>query len=100
MCRLYVKKSLCTILNVISLFFHCGKNTVPFFHRGDTEAPQRPQRSERRKRDAFFQRGHRGAAFFLLMRRGRPSLPDIAAGKATPFTVVISTAPATACYEI
>src|SRR5258708_27530846 len=41
--------------------------TVPFFHRGDTEAPQRPQRSQRRKRDAFFQRGHRGRIFFLLM---------------------------------
>src|SRR6266550_3543533 len=41
--------------------------TVPFFHRGDTEAPQRPQRPQRRKRDAFFQRGHRGRIFFLLM---------------------------------
>src|SRR6266550_2777659 len=41
--------------------------TVPFFNRGDTEAPQRPQRPQRRKHDAFFQRGHRGAAFFLLM---------------------------------
>src|SRR5712691_4171808 len=40
---------------------------VPFFHRGNTEAPQRPQRPQRRKHDAFFQRGHRGAAFFLLM---------------------------------
>src|SRR5258706_8059083 len=42
--------------------------TVPFFHRGDTEAPQRPQRPQRRKRDAFFQRGHRGRIFFLLMK--------------------------------
>src|SRR6267143_4923 len=43
--------------------------TVPFFHRGDTEAPQRLQRPQRRKRDAFFQRGHRGRILFLLMNK-------------------------------
>src|SRR5260221_3101994 len=47
---------------------------VLFFHRGDTEAPQRPQRSERRKHDAFFQRGHRGTAFFLLMHEHESGL--------------------------
>src|SRR5258706_828978 len=65
LCRLCGKKALCTFLNEISLFFHCGKYIVPFFHRGDTEAPQRPQRPQRSKHDAFFQRGHRGATFLL-----------------------------------
>src|SRR5258707_13963641 len=39
LCRLCGKKALCTFLHEISLFFHSGKYTVPFFHRGDTEAP-------------------------------------------------------------
>src|SRR5260221_14752218 len=68
LCVASVEKRHCVPSSMkIRFFLVSGMYTVPFFYRSDTEEPQRPQRPQRRKRDAFFQRGHRGAAFFLLM---------------------------------